>query len=222
LEIDLELNNVAPKLQSSRQVQFNFDGASSEPLPSVSDRFLYIAGNPEVPTRSVLDRALYVADTLDDALAWCEDVLVREISPTEDLNDPYHGISRPVHLRQLHSLCPNESSETVDKLLSYFEPEKVSKGAVLWHQGDASTRAILLCEGKLTSSVQGEESATEVVSVGYLCGEYGLINGQLRQSTITAVEPSVIFSLRKEKFEKMLSKDPYLAFVLTKICSVRC
>lgn len=50
-------------------------------------------------------------------------------------------------------------------------------------QGDYSDRALLLCKGRLESSLEeeGECLVLEEISVGHLVGEYGLINNTVRQ-----------------------------------------
>jgi hypothetical protein len=165
-----------------------------------------------------------VADNLDDALLWCEDVIIHEIAPMVDpAADPYQSPQlrcRPAHLRQLHTLCPNEPSEVVDRLLAFFDKEVLPAGTILWNQGDVSDRAVLLCKGQLLSSMVDEVGATEVVRVGNLCGEYGLISGQKRQGTLLTLEPSVLYTLRKDKYDEIIRTEPHLAFVLTKICLV--
>ena len=35
---------------------------------------------------------------------------------------------------------------------------------------------------------------------------------------MAAVEPSVIYVLSRDRFREMLAKDPYLAYVLSKVC----
>jgi CRP-like cAMP-binding protein len=49
-------------------------------------------------------------------------------------------------------------------------------------------------------------------------GEYGLLNMERRLGTLTALEPSIILVLDKSVYDDMILKDPYTAFVLSRIC----
>ena len=128
--------------------------------------------------QTVEDDSVFVADSLDESLAWCEDVIIREHLPYSDVSDPYAeeylvgAPPLPAHLRQLHALCPYESSEVVNKLFAKFKMETVRGGTVLWRQGDPSNRAVLLCRGKLLSTLEeegvGEQIVAENIPVGHL------------------------------------------------------
>ena len=119
---------------------------------------------------------IFVADSLDEALAWCEDVLISQYLPSSNIRDPYSdavlkgGKPLPAYLRQLHALCPYESADVVNMLFAKFKKEYVVGGTVLWSQGEVSNRAVLLCKGKLASTLkeEGEQAVTEDISVGHL------------------------------------------------------
>jgi sulfate permease, SulP family len=121
---------------------------------------------------------VHVADSLDEGLAWCEDVMIKEYLPMLNVQDPFFDQSLtlaghrpiPAYLRQLHALCPFESADVVNRLFSKFVLETVRSGCVLWKQGDESNRAVLLCRGRLSSTLEeeGEELVIEDIPVGHL------------------------------------------------------
>ena len=120
--------------------------------------------------------SIFVADSLDEGLAWCEDVLISEYLPSSNIRDPYSdavlegGKPLPAYLRQLHALCPYESPDVVNLLFAKFKKEYVKGGTVLWTQGEVSNRAVLLCRGKLVSTLEeeGEKVVSEDIPVGHL------------------------------------------------------
>eukprot|EP01041_Mallomonas_annulata_P003001 gene3001-5879_t len=166
---------------------------------------------------------VHVADSLDQALQWCEDDLIYSTAPTLHPEDPYNSLTdvqlQPVYLRQFHSLCGDESPAIVTQLLSYFVEEDIPAHTVLWKQGGESNRAVLLADGRMNSFVENEEdTTTEEVLIGGLIGEFGLLTNTVRRSTVVALEDSRTFILYQKAYEEMTRKDPYLTFVLSRIC----
>eukprot|EP01034_Spumella_vulgaris_P032895 gene32895-40608_t len=125
---------------------------------------------------------------------------------------------KAIHCNQIYSLCEDEPRETISKIMLYFKPEQLPAGTVLWSQGQLSERAVLLVSGKLISTLEEESKNTEIIKPGHLVGEYGLINKQRRQGTLTAVEDCSILTLSALSFDLMVKNEPRLAFVLSKIC----
>lgn len=170
---------------------------------------------------STVSGDVHVADSLDDALAWCEDGLIdRRNSLLRNI--PSEELNVPSYLRHFYMFCGDESEDVKDKLFSYFSPVDIPAGTTLWRQGDVSDRALLLAQGRLVSHVAGEEdTTTEVVDAGdagFVLGEFGLLTGTTRRSTVRAVTNVSVFALTKSQFEVMLQRDPYLAFILSRIC----
>jgi CRP-like cAMP-binding protein len=171
------------------------------------------------------DEQIFLADSLDEALAWCEDDLLRaagtalKLGSSGNLLDEF--ADRPRYLRQLYALLPEGSSaDTVDKLLAYFRRRLLRKDEVVWRQGEPSDSAVILVSGRLLSALEEEAGTTEPVEVGHLVGEYGLINAHPRFGTLVALEPSEVLELTREQYELMAAEEPATALVLSKICMV--
>jgi hypothetical protein len=63
----------------------------------------------------------------------------------------------PPHLRRIHTLCPKESVQDLVQLFQYFDKVTAPQGTVLWHEGDESESAVLLCVGALQSNLYVDE-----------------------------------------------------------------
>jgi CRP-like cAMP-binding protein len=165
---------------------------------------------------------IHIADSLDDALAWCENVVISHVtcqSQSGEFEMPTDFKDQPRYLRQIYSIVPSDVSyENVDKLFTYFKKRSVPTGTVLWRLGDESHHAVVLASGRLVNSLEDEPCTMETIEVGHLVGEYGLLTGHRRYGTLTATEPSVVLELDIERYREMEKRDPLLALVLSKIC----
>jgi CRP-like cAMP-binding protein len=106
----------------------------------------------------------------------------------------------------------------VADLVRYFVSTEVPAGTVLWSQGSAADRAIILVRGRLRSRLEDEAGTIEEIYPGHLIGEYGLISNDLRRGTVEAAESSTVLILTAAAFAQMRAEDANLAFVLSKIC----
>ena len=77
----------------------------------------------------------------------------------------------------MYFLYPEES--TVDRIIQYFEPRMFAANEVVWRQGRASVCAILVMEGRVESELEDEAGTKTMMGVGYLLGEYGLMNNRV-------------------------------------------
>ena len=74
----------------------------------------------------------------------------------------------------MYFLHPNEA--IVDRIISYFEPRIFSVNELIWKQGSCSASAILIMKGNVISELEDEAGTKTVLGIGYLLGEYGLVN----------------------------------------------
>lgn len=203
-------------------------------------------------------------NSLEQALAWCEDLIIAEVnsgvrrataygaltaptsasSTSSSVSSPHvttvtngHGRHRspspheptasvitpdiPIYLHQIYNLSRGESRQKIERLMSYFVPEYVDRGTVLWVQGTVADRALVLISGRMQNLLEEEAGTVEMVYPGHLVGEYNLLNKQLRYGTLTAIEDCHMLVLHQRSLDKMTRDDPYSAFVFSKICMVR-
>ncbi|MFT5040939.1 MAG: NTE family protein [Hyphomicrobiaceae bacterium] len=87
-------------------------------------------------------------------------------------------------------------------------------GAVLFQQGDPGDSMYLVLHGRLHVLMRDAESGQEEllgeVLAGEAVGEIGLITGEARTATLTAIRDSDLIRLDRETFDRMAAIDPNL------------
>lgn len=157
-----------------------------------------------------------IRDTMDESIRWCEDMIETRLNPgSQSVNDVWSIRIKHKHLWQLYCLCPVGD---IAALMTYFSSIRAREGAVLWRQGDVSDRAVLIVEGELTSSMEDEAETTEVLQPGFLIGEFGLIFGARRLTSIAASKDTALLVLTSASYQIMKSEQPLLAVLLSNIC----
>ena len=136
---------------------------------------------------------VYHSPNLDDALAWCEDIIIIEhrnkiksvgvhghsvgVTNTDNNNNglsqlkeslslPNIAMNIPTYLHQIYIMASNESPDRIDRLLSYFVRDSIEQGTVLWMQGTLSDRAVLVISGRLEHLLEEEADTRELVYPG--------------------------------------------------------
>ncbi|TMW64337.1 hypothetical protein Poli38472_012959 [Pythium oligandrum] len=179
-------------------------------VPSIYRRFTEHLSNIFV------DQSMfYVASDLNGALEWCEDSILQSCTASRDLKTLVASSANDecAHLRSLQQLMPDQPLRIIHDMLEYFELEELDAGQVIWKQGRASDRALLLIDGQLQSIIEEEAGTTEDIAVGAIVGELCLLTGEKRKTTVVAKERSVVYTLTREKLEEMQTKDSHLAFL---------
>jgi len=169
----------------------------------------------------------HVCDELDQALVYAEDCLIAMKDPSL-LYDNIKQCFLKNENKQIKCLddeksyavellllkCPGVEKKLVEKLFCYFTREIHNKGDILWRQGTKSECAKLLVSGDLIASLENEAGTNEVISVGSVIGESGLVENCSRNSTVHVLAESVLYSLSRESWEVLKEKDPKCAHVL--------
>jgi len=163
---------------------------------------------------------VYVANELDDAVAWIEELLLKregKFAPYKDgTNASADTSDDPLQLKQLRALCPEDSKQAAaPQLLAYMERREVAAHAQLWRRGDVSNYCCLVSEGLLENTLEEEAGTTEECRPGCMVGEYHFLSGEKRMGRLAAKKDSVLYVLTAERFGEMLHKDPYLAYILS-------
>jgi CRP-like cAMP-binding protein len=107
-------------------------------------------------------------------------------------------------------------SRLEEELLRWFESVQVETGAVLWREGDMPQQALVLVKGRLCA-VDDMGAVQETDVAGCMLGEFGLITGESRQNTVTALSPCRLYQLTRERWVQMQDEVPRLAFVLSTV-----
>lgn len=90
---------------------------------------------------------------------------------------------------------------------------QLAGGERLFAQGDASDDVYIVVNGRLRASVanggaDGATRAVEEVGRGQVVGEVGLLTGEARVATVTAVRDSDVLALSRASFEALLDHQP--------------
>jgi len=92
-------------------------------------------------------------------------------------------------------------------------------GKVLFNQGDSSDSLYVVLSGRLRAVAKdeaGKECVLNDIVQGECLGEMGMISGEPRTATVTAVRDSELVRLTKAEFEQISHKYPQVMMVLAK------
>ncbi|MUH46309.1 MAG: cyclic nucleotide-binding domain-containing protein [Actinobacteria bacterium] len=93
----------------------------------------------------------------------------------------------------------------------------VSKGDVVFHEGEPGDRMYVILEGKVKlgqSSNDGRESLLAILGPGEMFGELSLFDPGQRTSTATALTDAVVLALSNEQLKPWLAGRPEVATAL--------
>lgn len=102
-------------------------------------------------------------------------------------------------------------------LRASMDSVKISKGGILFKEGDEGEHVYVIHEGKLklgTSSGDGRENLLSILGPGEMFGELSLFDPGPRTSTATAVTDAKLFSLSHEKLIPWLKGNPEVSLHL--------
>ena len=102
-------------------------------------------------------------------------------------------------------------------LLANMVSVKITKGTVLFAEGDGGDQLYVIAEGKLklgTSSGDGRENLLSILRPGEMFGELSLFDPGPRTSTATAVTDAKLLSLGQEKLLPWLAENPKVSLQL--------
>lgn len=150
------------------------------------------------------DRWCRTFPDLDRGLEFCEDLLLLEISG--------NTASRSKSLTsQLTSAF--DDPDTLPQLMRYMTRVSLSKGQMLFRQGDPADALYFVESGKLTVSLQlpgGRLKRLATIGPGTIVGEIGLFLERPRSASVMTEEPVCLFQLTREHLNKMKSDEPAL------------
>ena len=104
-------------------------------------------------------------------------------------------------------------------LRASMDSVKISKGGILFKEGDEGEHVYVILDGKLklgTSSGDGRENLLSILGPGEMFGELSLFDPGPRTSTATAVTDAKLFSLSHEK----LIRSPIWCSIWCSKCNV--
>lgn len=141
-------------------------------------------------------------------MEWCESKLLVD----EGSSMIIRAGSLRAQLKKLFS-----SNEDVEKFMSYLEKETVEEYHILIQRGDEPDCMYFVDSGHLTTRIeisQGKFIRLMTQGGGTMVGEMGLFLHQTRSATVVADQPSTLYRLSIDAYNKMMHDDPDLAFHL--------
>jgi CRP-like cAMP-binding protein len=114
-------------------------------------------------------------------------------------------------------LLAHAAPELRDRLASSAYPKKLSRGQVLFVEGEPCDALIVVRSGRLKISVtspQGDELVLSVHGPGESVGELSLIDGGARSAGATAIDDTELVCLPRDAFLAMLRDSPDAAIAL--------
>ena len=122
---------------------------------------------------------------------------------------------------ELQNLCfPFLDPQEVKVLLGFMTPVTVKSGCGLFAIGDPAECLYVISSGRIAVRKKtGFGDRMQVVALldpGAPLGESGMLDGQFRGATLTAVTDSNLLSLSRQAFDEISATDPALALKFMK------
>jgi SulP family sulfate permease len=146
----------------------------------------------------------------NEAVEWCEDMVL---------------MYQEVGEASVHSFVSWLTAELggtadVSRIMPYLERHQVEVGEALFRQGEPPDSVELLASGCVAITIEDELGRPIRLRrmMGYtVVGEMGFYRALPRTASVIAEEPSVVYRLTRESFDKMQTKDPTAASVFHKL-----
>ena len=148
------------------------------------------------PHRAFLDR--------NEALEWCEDMLLSEHDSSDITEDTFE--------KWLEGVFGGELEPS--RLMSYFERREFKQGQTLLKQGGKSNSVDILATGSVAITItdeQGHPTRLRRMAAQTVIGEMGFFRKAPRAAAVIAEQPTVIYRLTRKGFERMQVEDPKAA-----------
>jgi len=115
------------------------------------------------------------------------------------------------------------SSQKLDQLATWLEPEALEAGAVLFHEGDQADKFFIVESGEVVISrqVDGEHVEISRREPGEYFGEIALLQNRPRTATITASIDTRLLSLKAGQFQELTSHFMQLGATISRTSTRR-
>jgi SulP family sulfate permease len=150
------------------------------------------------------DRPHQVFDTRNEALEWCEEMLLMHLEVG----------TVSTHTFETWLASEVGAHANFVRLKSYLERHELKKGELLFRQGEPSDSIELIASGCVAITVddeQGRPIKLRRVTGHTIVGEMGFYRYAPRAANVVAEERTVVYRLSKQSFEEMEQKHPETA-----------
>jgi CRP/FNR family transcriptional regulator, cyclic AMP receptor protein len=116
------------------------------------------------------------------------------------------------------------ASESVGRMLAAARRVRLSRGEILFHEGDRAESVYLIESGKVAARISTPDGALVTVAVlgpGSAVGELALLgDDERRTATVQAVEPVVALALLRRDFAELRRQHPSITeFLVTSLAA---
>jgi len=128
------------------------------------------------------------------------------------------------HQPEPHRDTPGLSGSPLDGAFRDGRRQRMRPGAVLFSEGDASNRVVLLLSGRVKVSSfadEGQETVLGFRGAGDVLGELSAIDGEEHNATVTVVEEGEALIVPAPRFLAALEERPGLAVALLRLVVAR-
>jgi CRP/FNR family transcriptional regulator, cyclic AMP receptor protein len=131
-------------------------------------------------------------------------------------------VQRPIDPSE-HWLMHGVSEEDLSSLLEAGIQQNFHPGDALFREGEAATGLYLILSGtvKVTTTSDSGETFLAVARSNEVVGEMGVLDGEPRSATATAVNRSVTYFLPTEPFLDLLERSPMVCMRLLAVLTTR-
>jgi len=155
-------------------------------------------------------RSHQVFGSRNEAIEWCEDMLLM-----------HHEVGE-ASTHSFESWLESEFGGKIpfSRLTPYMERQELSNGEFLFHQGEPSDSVVLQASGCVAITIIDEYGRPIRLRrmVGHtVVGEMGFYRDVPRTASVVAEEPTVVYRLTQQSFDRMQAEDPIAAAALHKL-----
>ena len=166
-----------------------------------------------IPRNSVFEEILNlkkdVFETLEDAFAWAEDMLIQKHIPEIESG-------KEIPLSEIDALSKFRKKD-MEKLSRYLEKCEYQKGRIVFNENDPGDAVFFLVKGRahIFKKLQGNErKRLSTISKGNIFGEMAVIDGNPRSAGVISDGEIVCYKLDKQRMENLVKRHADIALKL--------
>lgn len=140
----------------------------------------------------------------NEALEWCEDMLLAEHDSSSITEDSFE--------KWLKGVFGGDFDPA--RLMTYFDRRIFKEGQTVLKQGGRSNSVDILATGSVAITItdeQGHSTLLRRMAAQTVIGEMGFFRKVPRGAAVIAEQPTVVYRLTRKGFENMQEKDPKAA-----------
>jgi sulfate permease, SulP family len=146
---------------------------------------------------------------LDRGLEWYEQQILQQ-----DQSGMHNQEQPPRAALTTYLKAHFSNPDQVDRLIASLKLQQLAEGEYLFHQGDPFDGLYFVASGQVSVVLplsDGQTKRIRTYTIGNTIGEMGLYRQTERMASVVADQPSALYFLSSEAFERIEDSDPVLA-----------